>query len=57
MSPTRFPQELREKELSEEQGLQGIFGVRTIEWEQFRAVKPSPILKMLVPRMFPVGIR
>ena len=33
MSPTRFPQELREKELSEEQGLQGIFGVATIEWE------------------------
>ena len=30
---TRFARELRENSLSEEQGLQGIFWVGTIEWE------------------------
>ncbi len=31
--PIRFPRELRENWLNEEQGLQGIYGVETIEWE------------------------
>ena len=57
MSPIRFPRELSKNQLSERQGLQGIFRVGTIEWEQFRAVKPSPPIKNPLPRDFHVGIQ
>ena len=47
---TRFTRELQKKQLSEEKGLQGIFGVRTIEWEQRKRLLSSDNLIYMVLR-------